>query len=184
MDMNIQFIDIGEYRYPMSFSLACVSQMGNFAQAAKKIEEGQDVAEAANMMISMLYLMIDSGCAFMNIMRQKYDRAPIGEDGLLEPIPKDTIGYLIPSDPEELKAIVAKIKKCISKSKERQIQAKPLKSSKKKKKKSFKVIQGDFRRRLLPGDAVAPQRRSPAGCGCVRKPEEGQCRDSGAGGQA
>lgn len=26
--------------------------------------------------------------------------------------------------------------------------------------------------------------RSPAGCGCVRKPEEGQCRDSGAGGQA
>ena len=118
MDMNIQFIDIGEYRYPMSFSLACVSQMGNFAQAAKKIEEGQDVAEAANMMISMLYLMIDSGCAFMNIMRQKYDRAPIGEDGLLEPIPKDTMGYLIPSDPEELKAIVAKIKKCISKSKE------------------------------------------------------------------
>ena len=46
------------------------------------------------------------------------------------------------------------------------------------------VVQGDFRRRLLPGDAVAPQRRSPAGCGCVRKPEEGQCRDSGAGGQA
>lgn len=143
MDMNIQFIDIGEYRYPMSFSLACVSQMGNFTQAAKKIEEGQDVAEAANMMISMLYLMIDSGCAFMNIMRQKYDRAPIGEDGLLEPIPKDTIGYLIPSDPEELKAIVAKIKKCISKSKERKIQAKPLNSSKKKKKKSFKVIQAN-----------------------------------------
>ena len=52
MNMNIQFIDIGEYRYPMSFSLACVSQMGNFTQAAKKIEEGQDVAEAANMMIS------------------------------------------------------------------------------------------------------------------------------------
>ena len=42
MNMNIQFIDIGEYRYPMSFSLACVSQMGNFTQAAKKIEEGQD----------------------------------------------------------------------------------------------------------------------------------------------
>ena len=94
----------------MSFSLACVSQMGNFAQAAKKIEKGQDVTEAANMMISMLYLMIDSGCAFMNIMRQKYDRAPIGEDGLLEPIPKDTIGYLIPSDPEELKAIVTKVR--------------------------------------------------------------------------
>ena len=36
MDMNIQFIDIGEYRYPMSFSLACVSQMGNFAQAGQK----------------------------------------------------------------------------------------------------------------------------------------------------
>ena len=61
----------------------------------------------------------------------------------LEPIPKDTMGYLIPSDPEELKAIVAKIKKCISKSKERKIQAKPLKSSKKKKKKSFKVIQAN-----------------------------------------
>ena len=142
MNMNIQFIDIGEYRYPMSFSLACVSQMGNFTQAAKKIEEGQDVAEAANMMISMLYLMIDSGCAFMNIMRQKYDGAPIGEDGLLEPIPKNTIGYLIPSDPEELKVIVAKIKKCISKSKERKIQAKPINSSNKKKK-SFKVIQAN-----------------------------------------
>ena len=78
----------------------------------------------------------------MNIMRQKYDRAPMNDDGLLEPIPKDKIGYLIPSDPEELKALVAKIKKCISKSKERKIQAKPLNSSKKKKK-SFKVIQAN-----------------------------------------
>lgn len=146
MEMNIQFIDIGEYRYPMSFSLACVSQMGNFAQAAKKIEEGQNVAEAANMMISMLYLMIDSGCAFMNIMRQKYDRAPMNDDGLLEPIPKDKIGYLISSDPEELKAIVAKIKKCISKSKERKIQAKPLNSSKKKEEKK---LQGDSSKYLM-----------------------------------
>ena len=67
----------------------------------------------------------------------------LAKNGLCsEPIrAKDTIGYLIPSDPEELKAIVAKIKKCISKSKERKIQAKPLKYSKKKEKKSFKVIQ-------------------------------------------
>ncbi len=39
MDMNIQFIDIGEYRYPMSFSLACVSQMGNFTQAQKRLKK-------------------------------------------------------------------------------------------------------------------------------------------------
>lgn len=131
---KITYIDIGNKKYPMSFSLSSAKKMEGLAKISKSIDKGSaDLVSAASMLSEILYVMIYTGCMYCNAMYfPPYDGAPI-ENGKFVPIKKENLEYLIPLEADDLKEIVNKIKECVFNGKKRELKAVPNRSSKKKK---------------------------------------------------
>ncbi|WP_297238126.1 hypothetical protein [uncultured Faecalicoccus sp.] len=135
MLIKLSYIDIGEHKYPMSFSIASGRQMGGFIKLTKNFDkDSMDLPQVAQILTDLLYAMIYSGCAYMNRMHlPAYEEAPVDSNGKFIPLKKEDLEVLIPLEPEALNELTGKIKECINLGKQRDIKAVENKNLKKKK---------------------------------------------------
>lgn len=137
MIVKVSYIDIGEYKYPMSFSIASGKHLGGFVKLTKNFDKNaMDLPQVAQILTDLLYAMIFSGCAYMNRMHiPPYEGAPVDSEGKFIPPKKEDLEILIPLEPQALKELTEKIKVCINVGNQRDIKAVASKNLKKKKQK-------------------------------------------------
>ena len=131
---KLSYIDIGDKKYPMSFSLSSAKRMGRLSELSKGFDKDNvDLVQAASMLSDILHVMICTGCTYCNAMHlPPYDQAPIDRNGRFIPIKKEEMEVLIPLEAETMKVIIRKIQECVSNGKKRELQAVPSKKVKKK----------------------------------------------------
>lgn len=120
---RLSYIQIGQYEYPMCFSLGCVCEYNSFGTAMENVKNDNNIEESAKAILNLLSLMIHAGTEYSNIVHLPKRKYSATRDGRYVCPTKSELGYLIPATKESLTIVGEKIKQCISESKSKEIQA-------------------------------------------------------------
>lgn len=132
---RLTYMEIAGKNYPLSFSLgackAIAKKFGSIEKMGEALEDIEGINEGTIDDITyILSVLIAQGCAYKNIFEKDF---PIEENAPVED------GKYIPLSPEELEIgvglmgtseIIAAISGCMNKSKETEIEAKPVEKRK------------------------------------------------------
>lgn len=141
--MRISFLEIEGNKYPLCFSLATsemiTEKYKNIEMMKKNLNDKNfPIHRKINIVCDVLAALMKSGCDYYNILnKQKYDNAPIDQNGKLTPLKSEQLKYCIGMDKESISNIVNKIDECITNG-----QRKNIGTSAKGKKKRGKYFKG------------------------------------------
>lgn len=126
---RLTYVKIAGKNYPMSFSLGAskklIEKFGGVERIQAELSKPGKDLEKLDLVIYVLSLLISQGCAYKNYFEKDM---PVPEDspvidGKWTPIPQEVLEIAVQM--QDMSELTEKISACISKSNEKEVEAKP-----------------------------------------------------------